>query len=110
MWAPATEGASGATGYREMRYELRRILAMAVVTALMLALSAMPALAQPQQSGLVNVNIQDVANNNVITLQLPVAVAANVCDTTVAALNAQFEENDSAECNAAAGSRAQNNR
>ncbi len=89
---------------------MKRIISVLTVMALMLALAAMPALAQPQQSGLVNVNIQDVANNNVITLQLPVAVAANVCDTTVAALNAQFEENDSAECNAAAGSRAQNNR
>ncbi len=50
---------------------------MLTVTVLMLALTAMPALAQ--QSGLVNIEIRDVLNDNIVVVQVPIGVAANVC-------------------------------
>ena len=87
---------------------MRRILALISVTAMMLALTAVPALAQTQQDGLVNVNIENVLNDNVVTIQLPIAVAANVCDVDVSVLTDE-EADGGAECDAAAGSRAQNN-
>jgi hypothetical protein len=88
---------------------LRRILALISVTAMMLALTAMPALAQTQQDGLVNVNIENVLNDNVITIQLPIAVAANVCGVEVDVLtDEEATQEGGADCDAAAGSRAQN--
>jgi len=53
------------------------------------------------QEGLVNVNIQDV------TVQLPIAIAANVCDVNVNILARQFREGG-ARCDAAADSDAGN--
>ena len=58
---------------------MKRILALFSVVALMVALAAMPALAQPQQRGLVNVNITDVLTGNEVAVQIPIGVAANVC-------------------------------
>ncbi len=49
----------------------------------------------PQQEGLVNVNVSDVV------VQLPVAVAANVCDVNVNILARQFRRGG-AECDAVA--------
>ncbi len=51
---------------------MKRIIALLTVTALMLALTAMPALAQPQ-TGLVNIQVGDV------TVAVPIGIAANVC-------------------------------
>jgi hypothetical protein len=57
---------------------------------------ATPAAAQPpQQSGLINVNISN------LDVQVPIGVAANVCDVSVAVL-AQLGPDDSAPCNATA--------
>jgi len=53
----------------------------------MVALAAMPALAQPQQRGLVNVNVSD--NNVPITVQVPIGIAANVCPNLTANVLAQ---------------------
>ena len=86
---------------------MRRILALISISVLMVALAAMPALAQTEQDGLVNVNIENVLNDNVVTIQLPIAVAANVCDVTVLSLEIE-EDQGGADCDAAAGSRAQN--
>ena len=83
---------------------MRRILALISVAVLMGALTAMPALAQTQQDGLVNVNIENVLNDNVITIQLPIAVAAQVCNVPVAVL-AEQENNGGAECTADVKSR-----
>lgn len=58
---------------------MKRIIAMVAVAILMVALTAVPALAQPQQSGLVNVTLTDVLNNNQVNVQVPIGVAANVC-------------------------------
>lgn len=51
----------------------------------------------PHQDGLVNVNVSDV------TIQVPVAVAANICDVNVNVLARQFRTGG-AECDAAAAS------
>lgn len=58
---------------------MRRTVALISVVALMVVLTAMPALAQPQQSGLVNITVTDVLNNNDVNVQVPIGVAANVC-------------------------------
>ena len=58
----------------------------------------LPDRAMMQQTGLVNVNIGD------ITVQLPVALAANVCDVNAAVLIGQIQDDGSAECTATAES------
>lgn len=70
------------------------LLALALATAMLFAF-ALPASAQPQQDGLVNVNVSDVV------VQLPIAVAANVCDTNVNVLAQQLRDGG-AECDAVA--------
>ena len=69
---------------------MRRILALISVTVLMVVLTAAPALAQ--QIGLVNVEIEDT------TIQVPIGVAANLCDINVAVLVADFEDDGDAKC------------
>ncbi len=73
---------------------MRRILSLFAVAALMVALTAMPALAA-QQKGLVNVSIED----NVV--QIPVGIAANICDVDVVVLASQIADTGSASCDAA---------
>ena len=59
---------------------MRRILTLISVTALMVALTAMPAMAQPLfTGGLVNITVTDVLTNNEVAVQVPIGVAANVC-------------------------------
>ncbi len=74
-----------------------RTLAAAATLAFGAAVGlASPAAAQPpNQSGLVNVNISD------LVVQIPIAVAANICDVNVAVL-VQDLVDDAAACNAAA--------
>ena len=62
-----------------------RLAAVLATAALSVALAA-PAAAQPQQDGLVNVV---VANN---TVQVPIAVAANVCQLQVGILARQLRQ------------------
>jgi hypothetical protein len=50
--------------------------------------------------GLVNVTITDVLNNNTVIVQVPVGIAANVCDVNAAAIFAQVVDTGSATCNA----------
>lgn len=93
-----------------------------IMIAAALAAAATPAFGQIGNSqGLVNVTVTDVtilddflnnaqiaALNNLnvpITAQVPISVAANVCDLTVAALAAQRKAGDAA-CTAKSGSRA----
>ena len=58
--------------------------------------------------GLVDVTIIDAVDIDRVTVQLPVAVAANVCDVNAAVLLAAIEDTGSAQCDATAGSRANN--
>jgi hypothetical protein len=74
------------------------LVSLALAVALMLAM-ALPASAHPKQEGLVNVNVSDV------TVQLPIAVAANVCDVNVNVLAQQFRDGG-AECDSEALSEA----
>lgn len=82
-----------------LRSRKSRLTTVLAAAALSLGL-AVPAAAAPQV-GLVNVNIED----NVV--QLPVALAANVCDVNVAALVADLRDDGSADCNATADSSAE---
>jgi hypothetical protein len=65
--------------------------------ALSIGTLAGPVAAQPQQEGLVNVNVTDV------TIQVPIAVAANVCNVKVAVLADLISTGD-AQCDADAAS------
>ena len=76
----------------------RRMLTALVAAAGLSLACALPAQAQTQQEGLVNVAVEDVI------VQAPIAVAANVCDVAVAAL-AQVRD-AAAACEATATSTA----
>ena len=94
-----------------------------LIAAAAMAAAATPAFGQIGNSqGLVAVQIQnvDILNNFLndaqiaalndigvpITVQAPISVAANVCDTTVALLSAQRKANSPATCTASSGSAA----
>lgn len=62
----------------------------------------LPDRAMMQQTGLVNVDIGDVI------VQVPVGIAANLCDINAAILVGQFQDTGSAECTATADSTASN--
>jgi hypothetical protein len=83
-------------------------VALTLALAMMFAM-AMPAAAvghddldlpelPPLQEGLVNVNVSDVV------VQLPIAVAANVCEVAVNVLAEQIRDGDAAECTSVAES------
>jgi hypothetical protein len=89
---------------------MRKIM---IAAALALGAASMPAAAQIQAGNLVNVNvsqilIQDIlSDNNVdvdvtapITVQLPISVAANVCDVAVNVLARQAAGHKTATCDA----------
>jgi hypothetical protein len=101
---------------------MRKMMIAAAALAATAAASA-PAAAQVGNSqGLVAVQIQnvDILNNFLndtqiaalneigipITVQAPISVAANVCDTTVALLSAQRKADSPATCTAKSGSAA----
>lgn len=70
---------------------------------------ASPASAQPVfTGGLVNVTIIDAVDISRVTVQLPIAVAANVCDVDVNVLAADLADDGTANCTATADSRAGN--
>jgi len=71
---------------------LKRVLGVVAVSAVMAVGAATPAGAQPpDQSGLVNVAVVDVLNNNnvVANVQVPVGIAANVCNVDLLVLAQQ---------------------
>ena len=72
-----------------------RLIALLGATMLLLALAGAPASAQ--QNGLVNVNVEDVV------VQVPVALAANLCDVNVNVLAVQLRQGG-ATCDAQASS------
>jgi hypothetical protein len=63
-----------------------RLAAVATAATLSLGVAAGPAAAAPPQTGLVNVNVE----NN--TVQVPIAVAANVCGAQVGVLAAALAQ------------------
>jgi hypothetical protein len=72
---------------------MRAIAGLLAVVATTLVLAA-PVSAQTNQQGLVNVAVEDV------TVQLPIAVAANICDVNVAVLAEIADEAGSCEATA----------
>lgn len=77
---------------------VKRVLCTGVVALMFTVLaSAGPADAETRQRGLVNLNVEDV------TVQIPVAVALNICDVTVAVLAGTVVDGP-AECTAEGGS------
>jgi hypothetical protein len=62
------------------------IMAAAVVVTPMAGASAAAAPDAQRQSGLVNVNLINVASGNQVSVAVPVGVAANVCGLSVAAV------------------------
>jgi hypothetical protein len=91
---------------------MKRFVQRALVSTVAAGAALVPASAASAQpvitGGLVNVTIVDFADVNVedVVVQLPVSVAANVCDVDVAVLLAAIEDTGSAECDATATSRA----
>lgn len=77
---------------------MKRTLAIILVTASMLAVSAIPALAQPVfTGGLINVNVTDVVTLEEVAVQVPIGVAANVCGLSVGVL-AELAEQGPVDC------------
>ena len=79
---------------------MRFFVATALAAGLML-IPATQASAQNSQNGLVNVAVEDV------TVQVPISVAANICDVNVSVLVNAFAD-DAAACTATAESAATN--
>jgi hypothetical protein len=79
---------------------MRRFLACAVAV-LSLSVGAGSAGAQTTQNGLVNLNLENV------TVQVPVGVAANVCDVNVAVLATLVDLGTTQTCTAVADATAQ---
>ena len=64
-------------------------------------LPALPAAAAPViTGGLINVTVTDVLSGNQVTAQVPITVAANICDVSVAVL-AQDLTDGAADCSTA---------
>ncbi len=87
---------------------MKRIITLVAVAALMVALTAMPALAQQNQTGLVNVGV-DLDNNNILTqneviVAVPVGIAANVCGVNANVLAQQIGDPQFGGCTADADS------
>ena len=91
-----------------MRTMRTRVAALCGTAALSIGVVAAPAAqaAPVVTGGLVNVTIVDAVDIDRTTVQLPVSVAANVCDVNAAILLAAIEDTGSADCDANAGSRA----
>jgi len=58
--------------------------------------------AEAHQTGLVNVDIHNVLNNNDVAVQIPISAAANVCGVSVDILSAGLV-NGPVECDARSG-------
>jgi hypothetical protein len=77
-----------------------RIAALAATAMMAIGLAAAPA-ASAQQTGLVNVDVHNVLNNNDVSVQIPVSAAVNICNVDVAAINALIASHGS--CDARSG-------
>ena len=80
---------------------MNRLIKRAAVAATFAGALAVPATAASAAplitGGLVNVTIVDVLSGNQVTAQVPVTVAANICDVTVAVL-VQDLQDGTADC------------
>jgi glutamine phosphoribosylpyrophosphate amidotransferase len=89
-------------------HRFRLALVGAVAAASLALMAALPASAQTNgQSGLVNVNVQDLALQVPVSVAVPVSAAANVCGVNVNVL-AQQLQNGPVSCTATSDSTALN--
>ena len=82
-------------------FRMKRIYAVVVATGALAAGVAAPASAQPtNQDGLVNVAVVDVLNNNNVfaNVQVPVGIAANICNVDANVLARQRQRGGTREC------------
>lgn len=88
----------------------RRVAVTCATGALAVAgVAAAPAAAAPVfTGGLVKVTLVDVldVNNNQVQIQVPIGVAANLCDINAAVLVQEFQDTGTADCDSTATSRA----
>ena len=68
---------------------MRRVLTAAVLAGGMVLAPATAANAQ-----LIEVEVERVLNNNTVVVVVPIQVAVNICDTTVALLTAELEDGE----------------
>jgi hypothetical protein len=68
-----------------MPLRVKRVVAVVSVAGALAVGVGAPA-ASAQQSGLVNVDVHNVLNNNTVQVTVPVQAAANVCGVSVAVL------------------------
>ena len=80
---------------------MNRLIKRAAVAATFAGALAVPASAASAApvftGGLVNVTIVDVLSGNQVTAQVPITVAANICDVTVAVLATDLRDG-TADC------------
>jgi hypothetical protein len=80
---------------------IRKLAASLFASGLLAVGAAAPASAQPVVTGgLVNITIFDVLNNNDVSVQVPIGVAANVCGVQANVL-AQGGIQEPVDCDAA---------
>ena len=86
--------------YAVVRSTKARFAALLTSGVLAIGLGAAPA-ASAQQSGLVNVDVHNVLNNNHVPVTVPINAAANICGVSVTALS-QAIANGPVTCTAGA--------
>jgi CBS-domain-containing membrane protein len=90
---------------RNTMKKTRRLIASLCATGLLTFGVAAPASAQPVVTGgLINITLVDVLSGNNVAVQVPVGIAANVCDVNAAVLLAAVRDTGSARCDADADS------
>ena len=82
--------------------KIKKLVATTFATGLMaVGVAAPTASAQPVVTGgLINVTLVDVLSHDEIAVQVPVGIAANVCDVNAAVLLAAVRDTGSARCDA----------
>lgn len=81
----------------------KKMIASLCATGLLGLVSVAPAATQPiviVPGGLVNITIVDAVSLEEVNVQVPVGVAANVCDVTVAVLAEAVAQGESTDCTA----------
>jgi hypothetical protein len=86
-----------------VRSSKTRLAALLTSAVLAIGLTAAPA-ASGQQQGLVNIEISNVANNNKVSIAIPINAAANICGLQVGVL-ADMLESGPVDCDARANQR-----
>ena len=81
-----------------IRSRATRLSAAVATAAISLGVFAGPAAAQGNQNGLVNVSVTDVLNNNQVSVQVPIGVAANVCGVNVGVIQDARNQGITPDC------------